>query len=311
MRGTTSLLLASLSLLVLACGGAPRTGEEPVLRDDPALGAELLPELASADYARAVASIRSCRAEPRADRVTSSAAARARALLTDAQRAQLEGDLARSHALLRQAAAADPSNAVVVYHLARSSEERGDTAAAVTGYCRFLRLDPTEADAAETRARLLALWQPYAAAPVPAPVATAEPRVPAPRPVVRRARSVSASRNFAAAPADDVTQSPRITEPAEEVVYAAGSNGAVAEVEAPSTTEPVSVPPAPTPAPRSDSHRGAKRGAIMGAAAGAIVGAATGGKLKHVLIGTAAGAILGAVTGEVVASGTWAPTARP
>lgn len=315
MRGLGLVLLAPASALLVACGTRTNvvSGEQP-LDDDLALAAELPTDLASADYSRLLASIRSCRAEERAGRVSATEVARAASLTQQAHEAELLGEQANARALLERAARLDPRNRTALYHLGRSSEALHDTAAAIRAFCRYLQLNPGADDAAEARARVLALWQPPSASPAPALAATrpasttpviSTRALPVRKPRVRLAASQ-------AAPQPQATVH-RAENESTDVVHSATSNGEVTDsaVVTPMPSPPVATAPAPTPVPpepRRDPPRAssgsATRGAIAGAAVGAIAGAAMGGKLKHVLIGTAAGAVIGAVTGEAVSGGS-------
>jgi hypothetical protein len=311
MRGLGLVLLAPASALLVACGTRTNVanGEQP-LDDDLALAAELPTDLASGDYSRLLASIRSCRAEERAERVSATEVARAASLTQQAHEAELLGEQANARALLERAALLDPRNRTALYHLGRSSEALHDTAAAIRAYCRYLQLNPGADDAAEARARVLALWQAPSAAPARALAATR----PASTTPVISTRAVPLRKPRVRQAASPVAPQPRVTvhraeHGSTDVLPSAASNGEVTDsaVVPPMPSPPVATAPAPTPVP-PDSPRassgGATRGAIAGAAVGAIAGAAMGGKLKHVLIGTAAGAVIGAVTGEAVSGGS-------
>jgi hypothetical protein len=315
MRGLGLVLLAPASALLVACGTRTNvaSGEQP-LDDDLALAAELPTDLPSGDYPRLLASIRSCRAEGHARRVSATEVARAASLTQQAHEAELLGEQANARALLERAARLDPRNRTALYHLGRSSEALYDTAAAIRAYCRYLRLNPGEDDAAEARARVLALWQPPSTSPARALAATraasSTPVIPTRAVPVRKPRVRQAASR--AAPHPQVTVH-RAEHGSTDVLQSAASNGEVTDsaVVAPIPSAPVSTAPAPSSVPpdsRRDPPRasagGATRGAIAGAAVGAIAGAAMGGKLKHVLIGTAAGAVIGAVTGEAVSGGS-------
>jgi tetratricopeptide (TPR) repeat protein len=78
-------------------------------------------------------------------------------LLTAGSRAAILGDQAAARALFVRATELDPGNAVAVYRLARTEEELGRGEAAVSGYCRYLALAPSAANAAEVRERIAVL----------------------------------------------------------------------------------------------------------------------------------------------------------
>jgi tetratricopeptide (TPR) repeat protein len=81
----------------------------------------------------------------------------AREIAQRGQQAAILGDRAAARDQLRQAAALDPTNADLVYQLARAEESAGSAADAARAYCRFISLAPDAPDAAESRTRLAQL----------------------------------------------------------------------------------------------------------------------------------------------------------
>jgi Flp pilus assembly protein TadD len=73
------------------------------------------------------------------------------------RRSAIRGDRAVAIEQLRQAAALDPTNADVVYELARDYETTGDSTSAANAYCRFLAIAPDAPEAAEARDRVAVL----------------------------------------------------------------------------------------------------------------------------------------------------------
>ena len=90
-------------------------------------------------------------AAPAADRTE------AAELLARADDAALLGESAEALALLRGAAALDPTSSEIAYRLARGLEEAPDPAGAVAEYCRFLSLEATGGQAEDALERLSAL----------------------------------------------------------------------------------------------------------------------------------------------------------
>ncbi len=78
-------------------------------------------------------------------------------LSSAAMQAAIVGDHRGARDLLLRASRLDPSAADVYYLLGRSSEELGDTAAAIRQYCRYLALEESGADAGDVQGRLAAL----------------------------------------------------------------------------------------------------------------------------------------------------------
>jgi len=75
-------------------------------------------------------------------------------LLAQADEAALLGDAEGATALLRSAAALDPTSAEISYRLARGLEESRDAGAAAGEYCRFLTLEASGARAEDALERL-------------------------------------------------------------------------------------------------------------------------------------------------------------
>ena len=84
-------------------------------------------------------------------------AARASALVRDAQRALIGGQLARAAALFREATGVDSSHAAAWRGLGVAEERMSHAPEAARAYRRYLRLAPNAPDAAAVRARLESL----------------------------------------------------------------------------------------------------------------------------------------------------------
>jgi tetratricopeptide (TPR) repeat protein len=120
-------------------------------------------------------------------------------VLLEAERALTVGLLDRAETLYRQAADADPLNAIAVVGLARVAIERGDDAEGYRQARRALEIDPENVQAARIAARLAEVHavrgdplagsdEPLPAASIPgsagrqpSPGASASPGAPAPR----------------------------------------------------------------------------------------------------------------------------------
>jgi hypothetical protein len=247
-------------------------------------------------------------------------------LTRQAQGAEMHGDVAEARSLLRRASELDATNKSAAYHLGRTSEALGDSAAAMTAYCRYLALTPTTAESVEARERVAKLSRsqartqtasagasaavrPQQVATVPATATTrvavtkmanATPTraaTPAPRRVARAA-PITEPRRVATA---TVSQSARTTPPERETRSESSAGGDLVTASSDAGTAssaPAAEQPAATP------QRTVRRGPTMaqragiGAGVGAILGAATGRSMKSAVIGAAAGGILGSVVGN-------------
>ena len=258
-------------------------------------------------------------------------------LTRQARDAEMHGDLKEARSLLRHASELDATNKTAVYHLGRTSEALGDSAAALTAYCRYLALTPTTAEAVEAHQRVTRLSNSGthvavanakdstpthqspagAATPSATSVSRTEPasvRRVATRstPVTPSAPSASAKRStrVASASTGRVAEAPASSDPgpgsAPVAADTAASTVAAGDVEMTPSREPTVEQPAPTPASRtSRRYPNRAQSAGIGAAAGAIIGGVTGRSVKSAVIGAAAGGIFGTVVG-----GGFRPTDR-
>jgi hypothetical protein len=242
-------------------------------------------------------------------------------LTHQARDAEMHGDVKQARSLLRRASELDATNKTAAYHLGRTSEALGDSAVAMTAYCRYLALTPTTAEAVEAHQRVTRLSQSRTRVAAGSTIDSATTRRSAATPVsaartqptharrgAERATAVARSAPVAtstrstresSASAARVTeaQAPRqgdTTAPA--AAETAASTVAAGDVEMTPSREPAVEQP--TPAPRT-SRRSPSRAqsAGIGAAAGAIIGGVTGRSVKSAVIGAAAGGILGTVVG--------------
>lgn len=317
-----------LSVLVIvaasaaACSRHDASDESAILSEDRTLVARLDVDRESHEPALPAA----CGTIAIAAQPAASNQHQAEELTHQARDAEMHGDVKEARSLLRHASELDATNKTAVYHLGRTSEALGDSAAAMTAYCRYLALTPTTAEAVEAHQRVTRLAQAKVhvasgsaidrTTSVRSTVATAPPRAPtvastsstAVRRVATKTTSVARS-TAVASPAPSTrassVNSGRIAEPAVRSEPTAGvrvapdtaaSTVAAGDVEMTPSREPTAEQPAP--APRT-SRRGPSRAqsAGIGAAAGAIIGGVTGRSVKSAVIGAAAGGILGTVVG--------------
>lgn len=309
------LVLVPTLLLASACSrGDDRTVSSSPLDRDLTLSAQLqrsepsgLPELASGG---------ACQREATPKAPTAAQRTQAAALEQRAAEAEFVGNIRVARDLHRQAARLDGTSEEIAYRLARAEEASGEKAAAVKGYCRYLSLAPSAANAKDVRARLSTLLP-------NAPVQVASKSAPqvapqiqpqrAPRAVARTVRTPAreSQTTYATAPVEAAqpettaapagSSEPTQSEPAQSFpaetdgsVYASSNGDVVTQ-----RSEPVSVPRDEPSARRTPDHT--VRNAAIGAAAGAAVGAAVSRSVKGAVIGGVAGGFLGAVVGRSAA----------
>src|SRR4051812_40039568 len=82
---------------------------------------------------------------------------RAQELIRQAHQAEILGNVKEASALLRRASELDGTDRSAAYHLGRTSEASGDSAAALTAYCRYLAMAPTTTESGEVRQRVAEL----------------------------------------------------------------------------------------------------------------------------------------------------------
>ncbi len=143
MTMTNPLLIRGIALVaVLLAASAPTAAQQTALKrlapdPTPACAAQALPAAVSPEQR-----------------------ARAVALASAADRADMLGENGSALGSLRNAANLDPSSAAIAYRLARAYEEADSLADARVQYCRYLQLAPNAADAAEVTARVAELPAP-------------------------------------------------------------------------------------------------------------------------------------------------------
>ena len=321
MRRHRSLVLVPALLLSAACtrGDDAQSASASPLDRDLTLSAQLqsstaLPS-ATPDL---LASGGACQLEATPKAPTAAQRAQAVALEQRAAEAEFVGNIEVARDLHRQATRLDGTSEQIAYRLARAEEAMGDSAGAVKGYCRYLSLAPTAANAKDARARLSALLpsptvqvaaQPAATPRVQSMVAV-QPTVTTARGNRARARTVTAAPP-APAPVATVASSagptPAVAQaPAESSAVSSGSgmatdsavySSSAGEVMAQETPAPAETPSEPAPVARRRTDH-TVRNAAIGAVAGAAVGAITSRSVKGAAIGGVAGGILGAVVGR-------------
>jgi len=250
-------------------------------------------------------------------------------LTRQARDAEMHGDVQEARSLLRRASELDATNKSAAYHLGRTSEALGDSAAALTAYCRYLALTPTTAEAVEAHQRVTQLSQSKTrvaaagsaldstskgqagaaattqrvtrAQPTVTPQVASRPRVapstiarPAPaRPSTDRGTRVS---SVATGRVEDAPRprDPVSTAPVERTSdsSAAGRDVVMTTGREPTVDQPSSAPSTVTRGPTRAQSAG------IGAAAGAIIGGMTGRSTKSAVIGAAAGGLLGTMVGR-------------
>ena len=321
MRRHRTLVLVPALLLGAACtrGDDAQSATASPLDRDLTLSAQLQTASALPSATDLLASGGACQRGPAPATPTAAQRAQAVAFEQRAAEAEFVGNVKAARDLHRQAARLDGTSEEIAYRLARAEEAVGDKAAAVKGYCRFLSLAPTAANAKDARARLSSLLPSpttqVAAQPATASTPASTPATAAPRTVATargnraRARTVSAPAAVAAVTPSPVSATPVVTQtPAESsaaatasgptpdsTVYTSSAGEVVAQQQTPA---PVETPSAPAPAARRGTDH-TVRNAAIGAAAGAAVGAITSRSAKGAAIGGVAGGILGAVIGRV------------
>ena len=219
--------------------------------------------------------------------------------------AEIMGNVQQARTLLRQATTLDATNKSAAYHLGVTSEASGDSAAAISAYCRYLALTPSSSDAAEARQRVARL------SPLASPVshvstgAVSESATTHKRSTSVAVRHTTHVRSTAASPrtiaratvvhsaARTPSSEPMASSPSEAQLGRVNSD-AGGDVVATSPIDPTAEQPAS--APQAQRRRPSRtQGALIGAATGAIIGAATGRSVKGAVIGAAAGGVLGGV----------------
>ena len=320
MSRHSSLVVVSTLLFAAACSrGDDKAVSSSPLDRDLTLSAQLqgtaVPPSGTAELVAGGA----CRTERAPAVPTAARRTEALALEQRAAEAEFAGNIAAARELHRQAARLDGTSEAIAYRLARADEASGDRAAAVAGYCRYLSLAPSAANAKDVRARLSALLagapamqvaKAPAAAPAPVRPTTVAAATPVRRAEGRRVAtsgsvtpSSGSSATVAAAPsiepapskvgeADAVSGASQGANQGESVTVAS-SGEVVAAQQEPVVMTP---PSAPTTVRRPADHTA--RNAAIGAAAGAAVGAMTSRSVKGAVIGGVAGGILGAVVGR-------------
>ncbi|MEO6526266.1 MAG: YMGG-like glycine zipper-containing protein [Gemmatimonadaceae bacterium] len=221
----------------------------------------------------------------------------AKELTSQAQDAEIQGNMTEARTLLRRALQLDATNKSAAYRLGRMSEALGDRAEAKSAFCRYLALVPTTAESAEARQRVHELSQ--------SETRVLGGSVSESAPKVRRASIASAATRRRVTHGSP-TSEPRVVakttveqsavSTAQEVESASGGNSAGSGVVATQRPQP---DVDQTSSASSTVRRGPTRAqsAIVGAATGAILGAVTGHSVKGTVIGAAAGGIFGTVVG--------------
>lgn len=306
-RHRSLVLLVPAVMLSAACSGRDDASTQNPLDRDLTLSAQLTRGQQDSSALAELASGGACKTEPTPAAPTAAQRAQAAVLEQRAGEAEFVGNIQAARDLHRQAARLDGRSEEIAYRLARADESLGDRAAAVKGYCRYLSLAPTAANAKEVRTRLMALATPAAPTQVAAQPTqqAAQQRTPTPVRVrsttqARRRESYvstgapAATTTAPATPAAGVTAAPSATDSAAGVPAGGGpvyGSAAGEVVEAQST----SAPSTPT-VRRGTDHT--LRNAAIGAAAGAAIGAVIDRSAKGAVIGGVAGGVLGAVVGR-------------
>lgn len=223
---------------------------------------------------------------------------RAEALTRQAYDSELVGNVPEARALLHRASELDATNRTAAYHLGRTSETMGDSAAAVAAYCHYLVLGPPTAETADARQRVARLTQPSGQLAAAA-VATSAPmrqRVAyAPVRQATRRRATSQQRIVSVATTASPGRGSSGTSEARTVSSEAGGADELPP-RVPDQAQAVPTTASPTSSTR---RRGVSRvqGAGIGAGIGAILGAAVGRNAKSAIIGAAAGGVIGGAAG--------------
>ncbi len=216
---------------------------------------------------------------------------RAEALTRQAYDSELVGNVPEARALLRRASELDATNRTAAYHLGRTSETMGDSAAAVAAYCHYLVLGPATAETADARQRVARLTQPsgqLAAVITSAPVRRRGAYTPVRQPTRRRATSQQRIVSVA------TTASPGRGSSGRSEPRTVSSEAGGADELPPRVPDQAATVPTTAPSTSSTRRRGVSRvqGAGIGAGIGAILGAALGRNAKSAIIGAAAGGVI-------------------
>ncbi len=152
---------SSLSVLVIfaaaaACSTHDDSDATQLLSKDPALAARL--EVAQDDRQLSLPDACGSVATGKVA-VQPSATSRSKAeeLTRQADKSEILGDVQDARTLLRRASELDATNTSAAYHLGRTSEELGDSTAAMKAYCRYLVLSPSTPESVEARERVTTL----------------------------------------------------------------------------------------------------------------------------------------------------------
>lgn len=300
MHSLRSLVLVPAILVAGACSkGDDRTASSSPLDRDLTLSAQL--QGGGAQPGVELAASGACAVQPAAKAPTATQRAQALSLEQKAGEAEFVGNIAAARDLHRQAARLDATSEAIAYRLARADEASGDSASAVAGYCRYLSLAPSAANARDVRARLSALLTRGGATQVArasSPTVTRSAMVAA-APLHRSAgRRLSASSSVAAAPSVTTTAAAPSAEPEvvagpNESANVSSSSGEVV-ASAPQAETQAPAPSEPAPQVRRPADHTA-RDAAIGAAAGAAIGAMTSRSVRGAVLGGVAGGVLGAV----------------
>ena len=304
MHRHRSLVLVPALLIAGACSrGDDASQAGSPLDRDLTLSAQLQGADAQPSATPELASNGACERQPTPRTPSASQRAQAVALEQRAAEAEFTGNITVARDLHRQAARLDGTSEEIAYRLARADEASGDSAAAVKGYCRYLSLAPSAANARDVRARLGALL-PSATTRVATQTTGAPTVSPAVQPAFRASRASGhrSAGTYAVATAPAATSAPTESGDttggtSESASVSTVSSGDVVESDVPATVAPEPAAPASEPVARRGADHTA-RDAAIGAAAGAAVGAMTSRSVKGAVIGGVAGGVLGAVVGR-------------
>ena len=158
MHRHRSLVLVPALMIAGACSrGDDASQAGSPLDRDLTLSAQLQGADAQPSATPELASNGACERQPTPRTPSASQRAQAVALEQRAAEAEFTGNITVARDLHRQAARLDGTSEEIAYRLARADEASGDSAAAVKGYCRYLSLAPSAANARDVRTRLGAL----------------------------------------------------------------------------------------------------------------------------------------------------------